>query len=125
MTRLCAMCVDVVVAGRTRGHHNNDNVLSWLHHHRHHRIRSLSTLYDCFWSCYRLHWPYSINFLIEIAWPLSNYATISNMLKGSGMAELAEEVKMSRPEEERQKGREKYQILDKIPPTDREMGQID
>ena len=32
---------------------------------------------------------------------------------------------MSRPEEERQKEREKYQILDKIPPTDREMGRID
>ena len=63
--------------------------------------------------------------IIGIARPLSDHATISNMLKGSGMAELAEEVEMSRPEEEQQQEREKYQILDKIPPTDHEIGQID
>lgn len=42
------------------------------------------------------------------------------------MAELAEEVEMSKPEEEQQKEREKYQIVNaKIYLTGREIIQID
>ena len=48
------------------------------------------------------------------------------MLKGLGMAELAEEVEMSKPEEEQQKECEKYQIVNaKIYLTGREIIQID
>ena len=41
------------------------------------------------------------------------------------MAELAEEVEMSRPEEERQKERERYQIVSTKISDSVEIGQID